>query len=178
MATHASRDTTTGLVFEKNTPINQIFKDLVDDGAIMFANTPKMAEETGMLYWREYVNNLSGLTFVGTGNGKHPTIWHKNYIPDGAIIYNNVLYIIEKKYQQCSGSADEKLTYGEFRRTRFEKLAEYFPIEIKDVKYLYILGKWFKKEHYMDVIEHERKDHPKVEFMFYDENPSYDFFKE
>ena len=176
--THASRNTTTGLIFEADTPINQIFNFLYEDGkeVLMFANSEKSAIQTDMLDWRKYVKNLSNLKYIGTGNARHPIIWRKNYIPDGAIIKDNILYIIEKKFQKVGGSADEKLNAGEFRRDRFEQLAKYYPMEIKEVKYLFLLGEWFKIEEYKDRIDYERREHPKVEFMFYDEAPPYDFF--
>lgn len=174
--THASRNTTTGLIFEENTPINEIFDFLPNNEVLMFASNAVMAKQTGMLNWRDYVRNLPGLTYIGEKNSRHPIIWNKNYIPDGAIIYNNTLYIIEKKYQQCEGTADEKLTSGDFRRTMFEKLSKYFPIQIKNVKYLFILGEWFKADKYKDPIEYVRNKNSNVEFMFYDEKPPRNFF--
>ena len=176
--THASRDTSTGLIFEKATPINKIFGFLYDEDGetLMFANDSKSAKATGMLDWRVYVKDLPNLDYVGEGNGRHPIIWSQNYIPDGAIIRNGILYIIEKKFQKEVGTADEKLTTGEFRRVMFERLAKYFPIEIKEVKYLFILGEWFKQEKYRDRLEYVRENHPKVDFMFFDEEPPHKFF--
>jgi len=175
MATHASRNTSTGLIFEEDTPINQIFGFLGKE-ALMFASDNEKAKRTGLKNWRDVVNNLPNVQYEGTGNGKRPNFWSKNYVPDGVIIHNNTLYIIEKKFQKCTGTADAKLSEGGFRLNRFTLLKKYLPYKISNVKYLFILGEWFKKPEYKDRIEYEKGNNPNIEFMFYDENPPYNFF--
>lgn len=171
----AFRNTTTGTVFEAETPIDKIFSLIAND-SVMFAKDGPSAKATGLKNWLKTANNLPGVKYIGTGTGKHPDFWSKNYIPDGVIIYKNTLFIIEKKFQKCTGTADAKLSEGGFRLNRFEQLKNYLPYSIKNVKYLYILGEWFKDEKYRDRLEYERANNPKVEFMFYDEEPPYEFF--
>jgi hypothetical protein len=80
---------------------------------------------------------------------------YRNYIskrlePDNAIyvIKNNTIYIIEIKFQNVSGSVDEKLQSCDFKKKQYMKL--FSPLNY-EVEYVYILSKWFKKEEYKDV---------------------------
>lgn len=77
----------------------------------------------------------------------------KKLLPDDAFynIQNNTVYIIEKKFQNCAGSVDEKLQTCPFKKMQYEKL--FSPIGIK-VEYIYVLNDWFKKEEYTDVLEY------------------------
>jgi hypothetical protein len=62
--------------------------------------------------------------------------------PDEAFIdkSNKKLYIIEKKFQQCSGSVCEKIQTAHFKRIHYNKLYPNY-----DVIYCYCLSNWFKE---------------------------------
>jgi len=83
--------------------------------------------------------------------------WHavlsKKLLPDDSlyVIVNNVLYIIEIKYQQVAGSTDEKLQTCDFKKKQYKKLLS--PLNI-DVEYIYLLSDWFKKPEYKDVLDY------------------------
>lgn len=71
-------------------------------------------------------------------------------LPDEAL-YNyltNTVYIIEKKFQNSSGSVDEKLQTCEYKKIQYTKLFE--PLNIK-VEYIYVCNDWFLKDKYRDV---------------------------
>jgi len=51
------------------------------------------------------------------------------------------IFIIEKKFQQTSGSADEKLQTGYFKQLHYKELFPNFKIY-----YMYCLSDWFKRE--------------------------------
>jgi hypothetical protein len=51
------------------------------------------------------------------------------------------IFIIEKKFQQISGSADEKLQTGCFKQSHYEGLFPNFKIY-----YMFCLSEWFKRE--------------------------------
>lgn len=51
------------------------------------------------------------------------------------------IFIIEKKFQQISGSADEKLQTGCFKQLHYKELFPNFKIY-----YMYCLSDWFKRE--------------------------------
>ena len=77
----------------------------------------------------------------------------KGWQPDEAFInlLNNTAYIIEKKFQNCSGSVDEKLPNCHFKKLEYEKLFK--PINFR-VEFVYVLNDWFKDPKYKDVLEY------------------------
>lgn len=77
----------------------------------------------------------------------------KKWLPDEAFLneYTRTVYIIEKKYQQTSGSVDEKLPNCDFKKKEYEKL--FNPLNIK-VRYIYIFNNWFNHPQYKDVLEY------------------------
>lgn len=64
-------------------------------------------------------------------------------LPDEAYIdlEKKNIFIIEKKFQQTSGSADEKLQTGLFKQLHYKELFPNFKIY-----YMYCLSDWFKRE--------------------------------
>ena len=71
--------------------------------------------------------------------------YNKNLNPDECIIdsTNKILYIIEKKFQQCSGSVDEKIQTGYVKSLMYKKLYPTYTIE-----YMYVLSDWFAHKKY------------------------------
>ena len=77
----------------------------------------------------------------------------KKMLPDDAILVHSIstLFIIEKKFQSCAGSVDEKLQTCDFKKKQYTKLLH--PLNIK-VEYCYFLSDWFLKDEYRDVKEY------------------------
>lgn len=77
----------------------------------------------------------------------------KKLLPDDSIFVmdNNTVHIIEKKTQNGSGSVDEKLQTCDFKLKQYKKL---FSRLNKEVKYYYLLDKWFQKDEYKDVLDY------------------------
>ena len=77
----------------------------------------------------------------------------KKWLPDECFVnlQNNTVYIIEKKFQNSSGSVDEKLPNCDFKKKEYEKLC--FPLKFK-VEYLYVFNDWFKQTLYRDTLEY------------------------
>lgn len=74
----------------------------------------------------------------------------KRWLPDDVFIneINKTVYIIEKKFQNSSGSVDEKLATFKFKTYEYEKLLN--PIGYK-IQYIYLLSSnWFKQKKYDD----------------------------
>ena len=71
-------------------------------------------------------------------------------LPDNVLITENIIHVIEVKFQKVSGSVDEKLQTCLFKKRQYEKLAEGTG---KKVVYTYILNDWFKNDKYKDVLE-------------------------
>lgn len=74
-------------------------------------------------------------------------------VPDDAllVIVRETLFIIEVKYQQVTGSVDEKLQTCDFKRKQYLKLVS--PLGLK-VEYVYVLSKWFENPKYKDVLDY------------------------
>jgi len=77
----------------------------------------------------------------------------RQLIPDDAlyVIVRETLFIIEVKYQQIGGSADEKLQTCDFKRKQYLKLVSELGLK---VEYVYVLDDWFKKPIYQDVLSY------------------------
>lgn len=75
----------------------------------------------------------------------------KKLLPDGAILVEGTLYIIEKKFQAGSGSVDEKLQTCHFKKRQYQRLVA--PLGLR-VAFYYLLNDWFAHPSYRDVLEY------------------------
>jgi hypothetical protein len=77
----------------------------------------------------------------------------KKLLPDDAmlVIVRETLFIIEVKYQQVTGSVDEKLQTCDFKRKQYLKLVASLGLK---VEYVYVLNDWFRKPEYKDVLDY------------------------
>lgn len=75
-----------------------------------------------------------------TGN-KMEDIFGKKYLPDEAVIFNNKLYIIEKKYQNGGGSVEEKIQTGPYKLIIYQESAKMMGLD--DASYIYLLSNYF-----------------------------------
>jgi hypothetical protein len=91
--------------------------------------------------------------FLEENGIKWEKIISKKLLPDDAllVIVRETLFIIEVKYQQVSGSVDEKLQTCDFKRKQYLKLVR--SLELK-VEYVYVLNDWFKDPSYKDVLDY------------------------
>ena len=91
----------------------------------------------------------------------------KKINPDAFILtINGKLTIFEKKWQQSSGSVDEKIQTAPYKIEMFNKLLKNLNVE---VSYQYILSSWFKKPEYRNVKEYY-EDNKHISIWTYDEN--------
>jgi len=79
-------------------------------------------------------------------------ILSKKLLPDDAIyvIKENTVFIIEIKYQEVSGSVDEKLQTCGFKLRQYKKL--FAPLNY-EVEYIYVLSDWFRNQKYKDTLD-------------------------
>ena len=77
----------------------------------------------------------------------------KKLLPDNGlfVIVRNTLFIIEIKFQQVSGSVDEKLQTCDFKRKQYSKLVKSLGWK---VEYVYVLNDWFKHKSYKDTLNY------------------------
>ncbi|MCX7874908.1 MAG: hypothetical protein N2321_01935 [Melioribacteraceae bacterium] len=145
--------TQTGLTFEKNI---DIYKMLSRIPGYEIIKSPKKAG-VDILYNKTLVGRCfrknEFYKFLKENNINWKEIISKKYLPDDSIlvIVRETIFIIEIKYQQISGSTDEKLQTCDFKRKIFQKLVK--PLNLK-VEYVYVLNNWFKKPIYKDVLEY------------------------
>lgn len=132
MATHASRDTTTGLLFEQQT-INfcrQNGEDISKTKLKKFLIKHGVEDPTQYLSWMFQPDEAY-------------------YIPE-----TNEVIIYEKKFQQTSGSADEKLGACAWKIKEYSECFKAAGID--KVSYIYIFCSWFKQPRYEKLLEYIR----------------------
>lgn len=125
--THASRDTTTGLLFEERVKIK---KEGID------------------------VTKHELYRYLSKKGIDYTTLISKKLLPDEAFIdlENSRLIVYEKKFQQAAGSADEKPQTCAFKILQYKKIA--MALGLKNVTYTYIFNDWFKKPEYKDMLDY------------------------
>ena len=91
--------------------------------------------------------------FLSESGIKWEKLISKQLLPDDAllVIIRETLFIIEVKYQQVSGSVDEKLQTCDFKRKQYLKLVSSLGLK---VEYVYVLNDWFKQPGYKDVLDY------------------------
>ena len=77
---------------------------------------------------------------------KMEDLFGKKYLPDEAVIFNNVLYVIEKKQQGGGGSVDEKIQTGAYKLMIYQECADL--LGLAGAKYIYLLGEYFNTPKY------------------------------
>ena len=129
MATHASRNTSTGAIFEEKVHMEQVGVDITKHKLYQFL------KDRG-INWK---NILS-----------------KKLLPDEAYFDedNKRVIIYEKKFQQTTGSADEKPQTCAFKIAQYKRL--FSALSINDVSYIYIFNNWFNKPEYRDMLDYIR----------------------
>ena len=148
-------NTRTGLDFESRTDIKQLFEQIAGYDLRPSSNRTGyeilfnkqllaycfkkqelyrfLAQEPYCIDWREHLS--------------------KRLEPDNAlfVIVRDTLFIIEIKFQQVSGSVDEKLQTCDFKRKQYSKLVRSLNWR---VEYVYVLNDWFRKPEYRDTLDY------------------------
>jgi hypothetical protein len=135
-----------GLAFEGRTDLLEALKkhpDFVVEGNQVFRD--------GKIVAHYYEKHNLYKAFLKPNGVDYKTILSKKILPDGALLVNDIMYIIEKKYQAGSGSVDEKLQTCDFKKKQYIKL--FAPLNI-NVEYYYVLNDWFDKPEYDDVFHY------------------------
>ena len=146
-------NTKTGLIFEERVDLINLFKNIEgysvihtdnNSGARIYYHDDEVARCFKKHEFYHFLNEF------GVDWRKH---FSKRLLPDNGlfVIVRDTLFIIEIKFQQVSGSVDEKLQTCDFKRKQYSKL-------VKDmnwkVEYVYVLNDWFKADSYKDTLEY------------------------
>lgn len=136
-----SRDTTTGLKFEKRAMVNRT--DGLNWSKRSFCS--KFKE-----YFKIDPNNYLSWSFQPD---------EAYYLPE-----TNELIIYEKKTQNMGGSADNKLPACGWWYSEYKRLAD--AAGISKVSYIFILDDWFKQDRYKTMLE-VIKNTPGCDYVFW-----------
>lgn len=136
-----------GLAFEQTTSLDDA---LVKAGYVVadyqvYANGEKIGMSVPKYsFYREFLEP-HGINYANYNS--------KKWLPDEAFVNERqkIVYIIEKKFQNVSGSVDEKLPNCYFKKMEYEKLCA--PIGYQ-VKYLHVLSDWFLNPKYEDILNY------------------------
>ena len=116
------------------TPVNRIGNEILHNNVLVARNFKKH-----QFY-----------SFLDEQNINWKNVLSKKLLPDDVLLINNTLSIFEVKFQQTSGSTDEKLQTCDFKYKQYKKLLN----NNFELKYIYILNDWFKKIEYKDVLQY------------------------
>ncbi len=139
----------TGLRFEKETSLEDALR-----AANFEVETFKVTADG------EYVGDLVGKSQLYKFLEAQDVDWRQRIsaklLPDEALysIKAHKLTIVEKKWQEVSGSVDEKLQTCGFKLRQYNRLVDGLGIE---VQYIYLLNDWFTHPRYSDVLAYIRE---------------------
>lgn len=138
--------TQSGLRFESRTNLRTVFKQVekytLREWKIYLGDQPVAEIFTKKRLYSQLLEKYSI---------RWESIISKQLIPDDALLVygTNTLFIVEQKYQNCTGSVDEKLQTCDFKCKQYKKLLAQMG---KKVTYVYVLNDWFKDPQYKDVL--------------------------
>jgi hypothetical protein len=136
----------TGLAFEKRTSLEDAL--VAADFSVKDFKVFKEATLLGELAGKNRLYKYLETNFDGWVNPLSSKL-----LPDDAIftLRSTRLHIIEKKWQEVSGSVDEKLQTCGFKIRQYNRLVEGTGLE---VKFTYLLNDWFTHPGYSDVLKY------------------------
>lgn len=141
-----SKTTENGLFFEQTTELRNLFEKL-QNFSVSGDEVLKNGQKVGLLCGK---NKLYKKILEPQGI-KAKEIISKKLLPDEAILVNDTVYIIEKKFQSGAGSVDEKLQTCHFKKMIYTRLLS--AVNLK-VEYIYVFNNWFERPEYRDVHEY------------------------
>lgn len=145
-------NTRTGLVFEGKTDLTD-FLNSQTGYEVILGRVYYQKEEVGRIFKKH-----GFYKFLDELGIEWKSLISKKLLPDDSIfvIIANTLFVIECKFQQVTGSVDEKLQTSDFKRKQYQKLLSKANIE---VEYMYLLSDWFRNPKYKDVLDYIHSVH-------------------
>ncbi len=131
------------------------FEGRVNLLAVFDKTSGYFVKENSILYnGKEVAQSISKYKLYGfleTHGIDYKTVLSKKLLPDEALYIpsRKKVFIIEIKFQEVSGSVDEKLQTCDFKKKQYQKLFK--PLGIA-VEFIYILSDWFKRPEYKDTL--------------------------
>lgn len=136
----------TGLAFEKKTSL----EDALINAEFLVQNFKVFRAENllGELAPKARLYKYLQTNFDNWESPLSANLW-----PDEALFTtkSSRLHIVEKKWQEVSGSVDEKLQTCGFKMRQYNRLIEGTGLELK---FTYLLNDWFTHSRYADVLKY------------------------
>ena len=144
-----ARTNANGLRFEQTTSLDDALQDAGYEVRRCYVYSG--GERVGMSVQKRNLYSM----FLEPNGIDYRTVNSKQWQPDECFINfeHRIAFIIEKKFQNSSGSVDEKLPGCHFKKLEYEKL--FHPLGY-DVEYLYLFNDWFYDPRYRDTLEYIR----------------------
>lgn len=136
----------TGLKFERETSLKSALEE--SGFTILGDEIYSGGSATGLLLGKHKLYK-----FLDAENVDWRNLISAQLLPDDAVLSNPAqrITIVEKKWQEVSGSVDEKLQTCGFKIRQYKRLAEPLGLE---VRYVYLLNDWFTHPRYQDVLNY------------------------
>lgn len=136
----------TGLAFEKATSLEEALRGSgfnIEDFKIYQATTLKGELAPKNRFYR----------FLEARDVDWKSLISAKLLPDDAVfsVAANQMAVVETKWQQVSGSTDEKLQTVGFKVRQYTKLLKEAGVELK---FIYLLSDWFTHPRYADVLQY------------------------
>jgi len=151
-------NTQTGIIFEKKVDlVTYLNKNIKEYKCIR--KDYKIKSKSYEIYFNDTLvaqtfQKHALYAFLKERNIKWKNILSKKLLPDDCIyvIKNNIVFIIEIKFQKVDGSVDEKLQTCDFKKKQYKKL--FAQLNYDKIEYIYILADFYKAEKYKDVLDY------------------------
>lgn len=145
--------TITGLAFEERVDLISLFQNIEGYEIVKTNNkSGQIINYNGVRVARCFKKH-EFYKFLDEFNVDWTKFLSKRLLPDNGlfVIVRDTLFIIEIKFQEVSGSVDEKLQTCDFKRKQYSKLVHSLNWK---VEYVYVLNNWFKQKSYKDTLDY------------------------
>lgn len=146
-------NTITGLRFEEKVSLQELLKKIAGYRVEKIPNKAGL----GIFFHDELVARCfmkyQFYKFLNEEGVNWKSMLSKRLVPDDAllVIVRETLFIVEIKFQNTSGSVDEKLQTCDFKRKQYQKMVAVLGLK---VEYVYVLSDWFKNPGYKDTLDY------------------------
>jgi hypothetical protein len=131
---------------------------LIEENGNIYANKDGSRLCIGSTYRKKSFYNFINAHFpqkISMNPGNHHLcvsrdIWPHNFEPDFVLVLGGNVNIFEIKYQAGSGSVDEKIQTGPYKKREYEILLS----PTFGVNYIFLLNDWFNQNGYRNVIQY------------------------
>lgn len=137
-----------GLHFEQETSLDEA---LIRAGFVIDANHDVW--KNGIRFGKSVKKNSFYKLFLEPNGIDYRKYNSKRWLPDECFVNENTktVYVIEKKFQNSSGSVDEKLSACVFKRAEYQKLLT--PLGYH-AEYMHVMNDWFRQPQYKDILNY------------------------